>query len=145
MTSIAQLPAVLQHQDMVGMENRTDALGDDDGGHAAVLLPQSLAEQGVGLIVQRAGGIVENQDFGAACQGPCHQQALLLAAAEVGSLGSEHVGEAVRQGGDEFHGLRAAGSFFDLLPRQMPAEINVFINRIGKKHVVLKYYAEFRV
>ena len=53
MGAIAQLFAVLQHQNVVGVEDGADPLGDDERGDALIFLPQSLAQGGVGAVVQR--------------------------------------------------------------------------------------------
>ena len=81
MGAVAQLFALLQHQDVVGVEDGADPLGDDHRGDALVLLPQGLAQGGVGAVVQGGGGVVQDQNFRGAGQGPGHQHPLLLAAA----------------------------------------------------------------
>ena len=73
--------AVLQHQDLITVHDGADALGNDDGGGAREGLGQALAEGGIGLIIQGAGGVVQDQKFRSAGQGPGNEDPLLLAAA----------------------------------------------------------------
>lgn len=48
---------------MVGVEDGADSLRDNDRGGFRVLTSQSPAQQGIRLIIQRAGGIIQNQNF----------------------------------------------------------------------------------
>ena len=61
-------------------------MGDDDDG--AARLAAGALEQGQhllsGLIVQRAGGLVAEQELRIFCEGACNGDALLLAAGELG-------------------------------------------------------------
>ena len=145
MVAVAQLPALFQHQNVVRVENGADPLGDDDGGDALVLLPQGFPQGGVGAVVQGGRGVVQNEDLRGACQGPGHQHPLLLAAAEVGALGGEHVLQAVGQGGDKVHGLGAPGGLFNVLGGQVPAEVDVLVDGVREQHVVLEHHAELLV
>ena len=73
--------SVLQYQNLIAVHDGADALGYDDGGGAGEGLGQTLAEGGVGLIIQGAGGVVQDQKFRPAGQGPGNEDPLLLAAA----------------------------------------------------------------
>ena len=53
---------------MVGVEDRADSLCHDDSGGIGVLSSQGLAQQGIRLIIQRAGGIIQNQNLRVAGQ-----------------------------------------------------------------------------
>ena len=60
---------VVEHQDPVGVFDGADPLGNEE--HRHPLRPgDGTAESGVGRIVQRTGGIIQNQDLRAADKGP---------------------------------------------------------------------------
>ena len=81
------------------MKDGADPLGDDDGGDALIFFPEGFPQRRVCFVVQGGGGVVQNQDFRRAGQGPGHQHPLLLPAAQVGALGGEPVVQPVGQGG----------------------------------------------
>src|SRR5699024_4685403 len=98
--------AAVHHDDAVGILHGSDALRNDDLGGLRDELTEPLADQGVGLGVHRAGGVVQDQHFGLFQQRAGNAQALLLAAGYVGAAlldpGVVLVGELL----DEFVGLR---------------------------------------
>ena len=61
-------------------------MGDDHNGHAvlAALLLQKRQDLLAGVIVQRTGGLIAQQQLGPLGQGPGDGNALLLAAGELG-------------------------------------------------------------
>ena len=75
--------AAVEHEDLIGITDGADALGDDDLRRAGKLLRKPLAERRVGLIVQRGERIVENQNFRRSCQRPRDGKPLLLPAGDV--------------------------------------------------------------
>ena len=75
--------AAVEHEDLIGIADSADALGNDDLCRAGQLLCKPLAEHCVGLIVQRGERIVENQNFRLSCQRPCDGKPLLLPAGDV--------------------------------------------------------------
>ena len=143
--AVAQLPALVQHQDVVGVEDGAHPLGDDKGGDALVLPAQGLAQGGVGAVVQCRGGVVQNQNLRGARQGPGHQHPLALPAAEVGALAGQPVLQPLGQLGDKLPGLGAPGRFLNLLFGQSPAEVDVLVNGVGEEHVVLEHHPEHLV
>ena len=75
--------AAVEHEDLIGITDGADALGDDDLRRAGKLLRKPLAERRVGLIVQRGERIVENQNFRRSCQRTRDGKPLLLPAGDV--------------------------------------------------------------
>ena len=68
------------------MADGADALGNDDPCGVFVVFGDGLAQSGVGLVVQSAGGIVKDQNLRPCGQSPGDEQPLPLSAAEVGAL-----------------------------------------------------------
>ena len=91
--------AVVQHQDAVCILHGRDALCNDDLGGAGDLLPEGLADLGIGGGIHGAGAVVQDQHLGLAQQRAGNGQALLLAAGHVGAAlldpGIVLVGEAL--------------------------------------------------
>ena len=75
--------AAVEHEDLVGIADGADALGDDDLRCAGQFLCKSFAQRGVGLIVERGEGVVKDQDFRLSRQRPRDRQPLLLSAGDV--------------------------------------------------------------
>ena len=57
--------AVVEHQDLVGIDDRRQAMGDDQGGAVGGDLGEARLDLALGLGVERRGRLVEDQDFGA--------------------------------------------------------------------------------
>ncbi len=74
---------VLEHQDLVGVADAADPLGDDDHRGIAGVRRKRGAQAGVGGHVEGREGVVERVDIGAAHQSPGDCQALALAAGDV--------------------------------------------------------------
>ena len=55
-------PAVLEHDDQVGVADRRQAVRDDEGGPAVQQAPQRLLDLALGADVDRARRLVEDQD-----------------------------------------------------------------------------------
>ena len=75
-------PAVVDQDDPVGELDRAQAVGDQEGGAAPGELLDRLADQGLVLDVDGAGGLVEDQDGRVAEHGPGQGDPLPLAAGE---------------------------------------------------------------
>ena len=78
-------PAVLQHDDAVGIRDRRHPLGDDDLGHAGQLPPERLAEPGIGGQIEGGERVVEDEDVGLVHDGTGDREPLTLAARHVGA------------------------------------------------------------
>ena len=75
--------ALLQHDDLVAVADRAQAMGDDDAGAAAA--PQIVVDDLFGDRIERAGRLVEHDHRGIGNQRPGDLDALALAAAEIGA------------------------------------------------------------
>ena len=63
MGAVADHPAFLQHNDLVQRPDGGNPLGDNDGGGVAVVIPNGLAQPGVGAVIQGGGAVVQHQNF----------------------------------------------------------------------------------
>ena len=140
--------AAVEHEDLIGITDGADALGDDDLRRAGKLLRKPLAERRVGLIVQRGERIVENQNFRRSCQRTRDGKPLLLPAGDVpAKLGDGMCGlfrvfvhkfRSLRQGK---RGLqRRVRLFCCALP-----EKDIVFNRAGEQNGLLRHIAELVV
>ena len=75
-------PAMVEHDDVVGIDHRREAMRDDDGRAALHHLGEGLLHPRLGLIVERRRGFVEHQDRRIAHDGARDGQPLALAAGE---------------------------------------------------------------
>ena len=74
--------AVFDHQDLVGVADRAEAVGDDEAGAAGHQRGQRLLDEPFVFRVEVAGGFVEDQDVGIGEHGAGDGDALALAAGE---------------------------------------------------------------
>src|SRR5258706_13141763 len=77
--------AVLENEDLIGTDDRRDALSDDDDGGVKGVGTERGAETGVSRQVERRERIVEQVDLRLVDQRPGDRQALPLAARDVGA------------------------------------------------------------
>ena len=73
-------PALVEHDDLVGIDDGREAVGDDDRRAAARDAVERLLDRRLGAAVERAGRFVEDQDRRVLEQGAGDRDALLLAA-----------------------------------------------------------------
>ena len=71
---------VIQHQNLIGVHNGRQAVGDHQSGVIGGYGAQGVQNRLLGLAVQRRGGFSENQDARALENGPCNRHSLLFAA-----------------------------------------------------------------
>lgn len=74
--------AVFDHGDEVGVADGAEAVGDDEAGAAGHETREAPLDEALGLGVEVAGGLVEDQDFRIGEDGAGDGEALLLAARE---------------------------------------------------------------
>ena len=85
-------PAGVEHDDLVGVADRGQPVGDGDGGAAGRQGVDGLLYGALGAGVEGAGGLVEDEDRRVAQDGAGDGEALLLAAGEaVAALADEGV------------------------------------------------------
>src|ERR1700736_818484 len=75
--------ALFDDQDLVGAADRREPVGDDEGGSALHQEVEAALDQGFGLGVERAGGLVQDQDARVGEDGPGDREPLALAAGEL--------------------------------------------------------------
>src|SRR3954470_11585799 len=108
-------PAVVEHHDLVGVPDRRQAVGDRDRGPALRQPVERRLHVALGLGVERAGGLVEDQHRRVAQDRARDRDALLLAAGEaVAALADDRV-VALGQRRVQVVDARGAGGVLDLL------------------------------
>ena len=117
--------AFVHDEDGVGGLDRAEAVGDQDAGAACDHAREGEADAVFGLGVDRAGGLVEDEDRWRVGEGAGEGDELLLAGGEGGSAFEDRLLELVGQGADEvgyvdlFGGVFEASSVIQLEPRRM--------------------------
>ena len=101
-------PAGVEHDDLVGADDGRQAVGDDDGRAVRGDAVERRLDRFLGAAVERAGGLVEDQDRRVLQQRAGDRHALLLAARELQPALADHRFIALRQRGDEVVDRRAA-------------------------------------
>ena len=108
--------AFVQDDDLVGVLDGAEAVGDGDGGAAGHELLEGLLDAALGLGVERGGGLVEDEDGRVLEDGAGDADALALAAGELDApvadigvvalflLEDEVVGAGDARGGPRFRG-----------------------------------------
>ena len=76
-------PALVEDDDLVGVDDGREAMGDDDRGPARGDALQGLLDRRLGPAVEGAGRLVEDQDRRVLEQGSGDRDALLLAAGKL--------------------------------------------------------------
>ncbi|GAB2664443.1 hypothetical protein GCM10027068_50480 [Prescottella soli] len=107
-------PPVVEDHDLIGVPDRREAVRDRDRGPAAADDVERVLHRPLGLVVERAGGLVEHQDPRVPQQGSRDRDALLLAAGEPVPARADDGVVAVGQRRDQLVHLRGAGRRFDL-------------------------------
>ena len=134
---------VLQDDNLVGVLDRADALGDDDDGGILQILVEGFADIGLGGRVHGGGGVVQNEHRRFAEHGPRNAQPLLLPAGDVDAPlfqpGVEPVGQVL----DEVIGLGVPGRLNQRFLRGVRlAPQEIFPDGPGEEDVVLQHHAD---
>ena len=133
----------VEHDDLVGMDDGRQPVGDHQGGAAAAHLFQRALDLLLGARVERAGRLVEQQDMGVLQDGAGDRHALLLAARELQAALADRRLVALRQGHDEVMDARQPGRPLDILARAVgPAVADVVVDRVVEQHRVLRHHAD---
>ena len=108
-------PTAVKDANHVGALDRRQAVRDSDGDAIALFggLGQRALHNLLALRVERAGGLVEQQDARVADEGARDGDALPLAARELRAVGARRGGEPVGEGGDEVPCVGGAEGGFD--------------------------------
>ena len=97
--------AALHDDYFVRVHHRGDALGNNQLGGGGYLFAEGLADPCVGIGIDRAGAVVEDEDFWLFQQGAGYTQPLLLAARNIGAalfdMGIITLGEGLGEAASE--------------------------------------------
>ena len=123
-------PAVVEHDDLVGVADRREPVRDRDRRAALGEPVERLLDGALGLRVEGARRLVEHEHGRVAQDRARDRDALLLAAGEaVAALADDRV-VAVGQAGDQVVDARGAGRLLDLLVGRVgPGEAQVLADR----------------
>ena len=130
--------ALLQHQDLVAFGQRGQTVGDDDHGPAACNSVQVGVHQRLAFRIERAGGLIQDQDARILDQRAGNRQALLLAAGEVGRAFLDIGLIAIRHPLDEFLGTGQSRGAHHILDRQAGTTgDDIVADRAAEQEVIL--------
>ena len=93
-------PALIEHEDEVGVHDALDAVGDDEGRAVLHQVIQRLPDLRFRLQVDRGGGIIQHEDAGILEQRAGDGDALLLSAGKGDAFFSDQGGIPQREGED---------------------------------------------
>src|SRR6185437_6632504 len=135
--------AVLEHQDLVGVDDGGEAVGDDERGTVLRDLAQAGLDLALGLGVERRGRLVADEDARLLEDDAGDGDALLLAAGELEAALADRRLVAVRQGGDEIADAGEARRLLDLVRRGARLAVgDVVEDAVVEKHGVLRHDAD---
>ena len=130
---------VLDDADEVGVADRTQAVGDDQGGAAAQQPFQRGLDERLGDGVHVGRRLVQNEDARVGQDGAGDAHQLPLADRQVDAALLDARGVAVGQGGDEVVGVRQPRRRFDLGVRRIGAsKANILGQRPDEQEGVLR-------
>ena len=142
MRSVSDLPAVFQHQDVIRVADRTGSLCHNNGRCAAEVFSQRLSEPRISLIVERAGGVVQDQNLRMGRKRSGNQDALLLPSAQIETADGKPISGSLLQFADKRTGLRALYGSVNFLITDIPPEPYIFLDRVREEDVILERDAE---
>ena len=121
-----------EHHDHLRVLHRGEPVRDDEHGAAPDQPVDRFLHEALGLHVERARGLVEDEDRRIAQQRPRDRDALALPAAEPGAALAQQRVVALRELDDEVMGVRGAGRGLDLVP----GEVGAAVGDVGEHRVV---------
>src|SRR5690606_8196581 len=134
-----------QDQNLVGIDDRGETVGDDDGGAVARNDVEGGLDVAFGLGVEGRSCLIEDEDGRGLQNGAGDGHALLLAAGEFQATLAHGRIKALGQGGDEIANLGHAGGLFNLFAAGAGAAIfDVVANSVVEQHRVLRDHADGR-
>ena len=121
--------AIIHDDNLVGIHDRTDTLGNDNFGGIRNFLAECLADQRISLGIYRTGTVIQNKNFRLTQDGPGNAEALLLPAGNIGAalfdIGIVSIGEST----DKIIGLGQFTGVYQLLIgglRVAPAQVFLY-------------------
>src|SRR3954466_720400 len=136
-------PAVLEHDDQVGVADRREPVGDDEGGSVGEEDAERVLDLAFGADVDRGRRLVEDQDSWVCEQGPGQGDQLALPEREPAAALLDLGFVAVLEPQDEVVGADCLRRLHDLLwARIRTAECDVLGDRPGEEEPLLRDDAE---
>ena len=97
--------SVVKHADAVGLLDGGEAVGNDKAGAVGAKVFKRFLDESLGVVVERGGGLVEQQQRGIFQQGAGDGEPLFFAAGEAAAALAGDGVEAVGTGADEVGGV----------------------------------------
>ena len=121
--SFLNQPAMIEHDDMVGMDHSREAMGDDDCRSILHDPGQRFLHAGFRLVVESRGRFVQHEDRRIADNSACDRKPLALAARQGDAVFADQRVVAVYLRTDEIIRLRLPGRQLDLFVRGVGAAV----------------------
>src|SRR5205814_4802514 len=132
--------APVEDQDPVRALDRRQPVRDHDRRAATHQTVKGLLNEEFALVVERAGGLVEEKDPGVAKDRPGDGDALPLSDRQPDAALADDRLHALRHSRDELGGVRGSGRILDLrLRRVEPPVANVLADRVAEKDRLLRH------
>src|SRR5450756_782038 len=139
MHSFGRDAPLVQDQDLVCSQHRTDTLGHDEDGALAVQAQQSLLDVSLGVDIDCTRTVVQDEDARLEEQGSGNGDALLLTPREVAATFLHHRVVSFRSTENELLGLRSLRSRFHLLLTGVGTAVAYVVpKRSGEEHGLLQ-------
>jgi len=129
--------SVVQYQDLIGVKDRAEPVGDDDARPARHQLADRALNQRFGFRVHRAGGLIEHQDPGIEREGASEAQELALAHAQAPAPLAQAMGVGGRKSLDEPVRPHPLGRLARRLRRDRGVEGEVVQDVAGEEEEIL--------
>ena len=136
-------PALIQDDDPIGPAQRRGAVGDEDGGVPGEHVVERGVDDGLGVAVDRGGGLVEHEDLRANQQHPRQRDALALAARQRRAALADLRVVAVRHRHDHVVDVRGTGRGLDVgVGRARRAQCDVLGDGGREEERLLEHHAD---
>src|SRR5579884_3120388 len=142
--SLLYQAAFIDNDDAVGVADGTHAVGDNEGGAALCQTFQGLLDQRLGLVVERGGWLVHEQNAGLAQEHTRDGEPLPLPAGEALPALVQHCFETKRLRLDKIKDVGVGGGFhqFFIGDFSQETEGQVFFNSAAEERFILQDHAE---
>lgn len=135
--------AILYHQNLIGVLDGSQPVGDGEDCFPLCQSGQSLLDQVFILRVYAGGRFIKDDDRGVLQNGPGDGDALLLSSGEGRAAFSNHGVIAVRQGRDEVMAARSfCGSYYLLMGGIGAAEFDIVLHTVLEEIHILKDHGD---
>ena len=135
--------AVVEHENLVGVDDGRQPMRDDQRGAIARHAVELVLDVPLGVAVERRGRLVEQQDRRALQNGAGNGDALLLAARQFQAALADFGLVALGRAPDEAVDLRLARRLLDLGVARIPAAVaDVVADGVVEQHGILRHHAD---